>query len=227
MSRRLARLAKAVLPLLLLAAAGPLFAASEADVDIDVTIAGALSVSVDAVHSSTRGAVWDASVPNQQLVSASSVTITNDSGGLTEKWALSTDAQSVNAAGGSAVWTLASSTSPALPGDDQFAVQAVFGSSNTAAGSCPGVGAQAWNEGFAQPLTAVPVTYTSTVFADTLDAAMNAGGATAAPDVSSGPHDGRVFASHKRALCWRVIAPYTSSTADTQNIQIIVTAQSP
>lgn len=228
MSRWRAAVKKAALLLLTLGAAGPLFAASSATINIDVTINASLSVAVDSLNSSTyTGVSWNPGTPNQQLVSASTVTVTNDSGGLTEKWALSTNAQSINKAGNASVWTLETSTSPALPGPDQFALQAVFGSSNTASGSCPGVGAAAWNQSFASPLTTTPVLYTSTVFADTLDAGMNSGGGTADPDVSSGPNNGRVYAGDSRALCWRIIAPNTTQTVDTQNIQITITAELP
>ena len=32
-------------------------------------------------------------------------------------------------------------------------------------------------------------------------------------------------AGSKRALCWRIVTPNSTSTADTQNIQVIVSAQ--
>src|SRR5438270_8952014 len=146
--------AKAALLLLILGAAAPSFAGNEAHLDLDVTIAGSLSVSVSAANSSTQTLAWNSSNANEELVAAASATVTNDSGGLTERWALSTNAQSINTAGNAPSWTLVTSTSPALPGADQFALQAVFGSSNTAAGACPGVGAADWNDGSAKPLTA-------------------------------------------------------------------------
>lgn len=215
----------AALLLLTLGAAGPLFAASSATITIDVQIVGTLSVSVDGGGSSTGTAVtWNTAVPNQMFVSQASATVTNDSGGLTEKWALSSDATSINTQGNAETWTLSGSTSPALPGADHYALQAVFGSTNTLAGGCPAVGAADWNNDYAKPLTATPVTYTSTVFTDPN---LAIGGAPAAPDTASGPHDGRMQAGHKRALCWRLIAPGSSSTVDTQNIQIVITAQSP
>ena len=60
-----------------------------------------------------------------------------------------------------------------------------------------------------------------------LDPFLTAGGGTSKPDTASGPHDGRVLAGSKRALCWRVVAPSATSTFDTQNIQIVITALTP
>lgn len=220
----LAVLRKALLPLLLLGAAAPLFAESRASLNIDVTIVGSMSVSVDASDSSTHTAVWNTATANQELVSAASATVTNDALGVTSLWALSTNAQSINTTGDPEQWALATTTAPALPGADQFSLQAVFGSSNTAVAGCPGAGDAAWQHGSAQPLTSVPVVYTSTVFAAP---SLGAGGGTPLPDLTAPGTDGRMFAGSKRALCWRVIAPASTSTTDAQNIQITVTAVSP
>lgn len=210
---------------LLIAGTAPLFAgASSATVNIEVTITGSISVSVDAAASSTQTTTWNTAVSNQELVSQASATVTNDSGGLTEKWALSTNAGSINTLGGGDTWQLQTSTSPALPGPDRFALQAVFGSTNTAASGCPTVGDAAWQHGSAKPLTATPTVYTSSVFAAP---SLATGGASSSPDVPSGPHDGRMHAGSKRALCWRIIAPQSTQTTDAQNIQIIVTAVAP
>lgn len=210
---------------LLFAGTGRAFAgASSATVNIEVTITGSVSVSVDAAPSSTQTTTWNTAVSNQELVSLASATVTNDSGGLTEKWALSSNAKSINTLGNPEQWTLQTSTSPALPGPDQFALQAVFGSTNTAASGCPAVGDAAWQDGSAKPLTATPVVYTSAVFAAP---SLAIGGAKSAPDVSSGANDGRMHAGSKRALCWRIIAPQSTSTTDAQNIQITVTAVAP
>ena len=47
------------------------------------------------------------------------------------------------------------------------------------------------------------------------------------PDVIAGGADGRMFAGSQRALCWRIVTPTTTSTSNTQNIQVVITAQNP
>ena len=205
-------------------AAGRAQAANPAYLNIDVAITANFSVSVNAVASSTdTGTNWNTGTANAKLVDASTATVLNDSGGQTEKWALSTNANSIDTGGASpGSWALQTSTN-VLPGADQFALQAVFGSSNTATGACPLAAAADWDQSYASPLTAAPVTYTSTVFADTT---LNNNG-TQNPDVIAGGANGRMFAGSKRALCWRIITPTSTSTSDTQNIQVVVTAQAP
>ena len=192
--------------------------------NIDVTVNAQVSVAVGGVNSSTYGVVtWNTNTANQEFtagLSASSVTVTNDSN-VVEKWNLSSNANSINTAGNASTWALATSTSPSLPGADAFAVQAVFGSSNTAAGSCPGNGATDWNRSFAPPLTGALQQYTDTVFADTL---LNASGGLSVPDQGSGATS-KIKSSGKRVLCWRLFAPSSTATTDQQNVQVIVTAQ--
>ena len=77
--------------------------------NIDVTITAALSVAVDAANSSTYTVSWSGT-PNQQIFSPSSATVTNDSGILTERWKLFTNANSINTAGGATTWALSGST---------------------------------------------------------------------------------------------------------------------
>ena len=193
-------------------------AANPAQLNISVTITAAKSVSVDGVASSTRAHTWNGT-PNQAFDnSASSITVLNDSLILTEMWALSTNANSINAGG--TAWARTSST--ASVGSDQFGVQAVFGSSNTAvsgAGSCADVTATTWNNGtIAPPLTTSVVTYTNTVFASTQ--LTNLGGSKD-PDTGAGD----MYAGSKRVLCYRAIMPASSSVTATQNVQLTVTAQ--
>ena len=203
--------------------AGEAGATNPAYLNIDVAITANLSVAVNGTGSSTQTVTWNTITPNDLLVSAASATVTNDSGGQTEKWALSTNANSINTLGNPDVWTL-DTTTGTLPGSDEVAVQAVFGSSNTAAAGCPIDTATDWDQAFAPPLTTSPVTYTSSVFAD---ASLNNGGGTPNPDVTAGGANGRMFAGSFRALCWRVITPSSTATADTQNVQVIITAQNP
>ena len=199
--------------------AGEAEAANPAYLNINVTVNANVSVSVNDAASSTMTVSWNAATPNDKLVpvSLASATVTNDSGGVTEKWRLSTNQYSLSAVAGS-TWTLAASSSSV--GADEFAVQAVFGSSNTAATSCLSATHADWNSTFAPVLTTSLQTYTTTTFA--APSLVNNG--TSNPDQTSGTANGRMFAGSKRALCWRIISPSSTSTAETQNVQVIVTA---
>ena len=199
-------------------------AANPATLNINVAVTANLSVAVNGVQSSTyTGVTWNTS--SQQQLTGSTATVLNDSGAQTEKWALSTNGQSIPVSG-TEFWTL--NTSSSAVGADQFSLQAVFGSSATAGGSCPNGASTDWDEDFADPLTTSPVTYTSTQFANTN---LNTGGNGSLflynPDVIAGGANGRMFAGRQRALCWRIRTPTTTSTANTQNIQVIITAQNP
>ena len=201
-------------------------AATTAVLNIDVQVTSNLSVNVNGFASSTDTLVsWNTASPNAKLVSPSSSTVTNDSGAQTEKWALSTNATSIDQGSGGA-WTLAASTQSV--GADAFGLQAVFGSSRTATGGCPNGTASDWDQSYALPLTASPQTYTSALFAD---ANLNQDGDVTHllynPDTASGGGNGRMLASSKRALCWRIVTPQSTSSVDTQNVQVIVTAQNP
>ena len=200
-------------------------AANPAHLNIDVAIQANLSVSVNGVQSSTDTSVtWNTALGNAKIA-GSSATVLNDSGGQTEKWALSTNANTIPVSG-TDNWAL--STSSDAVGADQFALQAVFGSSMTAAGGCPGNNATDWDEAFAPEITNSPVTYTSSVFADSgLNQDGNGTHLLYNPDVIAGGADGRMFAGSQRALCWRIVTPQTTATAVTQNIQLIITAQNP
>src|ERR1700722_7920593 len=104
-----------------------------ADLNIDVTISASKSVSVNGVSAPTASTStvysWTGT-PNFLLVTAATASVVNASGILSEQWYLSTNATSLDAvSGGNQTWTLATTTSPALPGADAFALQAVFGSS--------------------------------------------------------------------------------------------------
>jgi hypothetical protein len=196
-------------------------AANPARLNIDVTITAAMSVAVNGAASSTQTVAWSGT-PNQQFANdGSSVTVLNDTGILSEKWALSSNGASINTVtvGGSS-WTLKGSSTAI--GADSFALQAVFGSSRTVPTGCLGTGAATWNDSVTAPLiSATPVTYTATTFAA---AALNNDG-TYQPDVTSGGGNGLIHAGNRRALCWRVIMPDSTSTTETQNVQVTVTAQ--
>jgi hypothetical protein len=183
---------------------------TSATLNIDVSFNNAKSVEVDSSASSTDTAVW--TVPNQALTSASSATVTNDSI-VAEHWELYTNAASLTTGG--ATWSLASSTSSV--GVDQFAVQAVFGSSNTA--NCSGITAPGtWNRTLnAPPLQATignALSYTSA-------------GQLASPELTnngqSTPSSGDIIhGGDTRALCWRLIAPQSTTATQSQTVQVII-----
>jgi hypothetical protein len=200
-----------------------------ANLNIDVNIVAAKSVTVNGVASSTPTALSWNGVANQQFASVPGVsettsTVQNTSGILSEAWNLSTS-QTNDESGGGNVWAISGSTSSV--GLNQFAVQAVFGSSNTASGACPVIGSGDWNNAtFAVPLTAALQQYVANgVFADS---SLNAGGA--AGNLLYNPDNGNNMlpvaanGSGSRALCWRVIMPSAVTSSDNQMITILVTA---
>ena len=207
------------LGLLGMAAGAQAAATNPARLNINVTITQNLSVKVNAADTSTHTVNWNTATANERLVSVATSTVLNDSGAQTERWQLSTNANSINTALGAQTWAVSSDSSTV--GAEQFALQAVFGSSNTAAGGCPAFNAASWDLDTAAEITATPATYTSSLFAD---ASLNNLGGTPNPDVAG---NGRMFAGSFRALCWRVITPATTATTDTQNVQLIVTAIAP
>jgi hypothetical protein len=191
-------------------------AISSATVNIEVTLVASLSVSVNGAASSTQTVTWNTANPNQAQVSAATATVTNNSGVMIEKWALSTDTNSVDQ-GTEGSWSLAASTTSV--GVNKFAVQAVFGSSSTV--SCPSASSTDWNASFAAPLTTTPQSYSDSLYADS---SLNVNG-TYKPD--DAPNSGDMFPGDSRALCWRLIMPNGTTVTDTQNIQLVITAQGP
>ena len=189
-----------------------------ARLNIEVTITQNLSVLVNEFASSTQTVAWNAANPNDRLVSPSSATVRNDSGAQTERWQLSTNLNSIPASG-TDQWTV--STDSSAVGAEQFALQAVFGSSNTLANGCPVFNSADWDLAEASEVTTGLQTYTSALFADPN---LTAGGGTPNPDVAG---NGRMTANSKRALCWRVIAPASTVATAAQTVQLIVTALAP
>ena len=221
--RRLGAALAALMSLPLLITRARATATAAASLNIEVAVIANLSVKIDGVASSTgASAAWSAA-GQAFLASSATAAVTNDSGAQTERWGLSTLAASIDQ-GTAGSWSL--STDTTTVGPDQFAAQAVFGSAATPAGGCPSAGSPDWNAAFAPALTAgAPAVYTSARFADTN---LNAGGAGSQnPDTASGPHDGRMLAGSRRALCWRVRTPSSTSTGDTQTIMVIVSALLP
>ena len=186
--------------------------------NIDVTVTASLSVAVDNVNSSTYQALGWSGTPNTALVSQTTATVKNDSGILTERWELFTNAQSIDQTGGNP-WTNTASTTNV--GGDQFAVQAVFGSSHTA--TCPIATAGDWNGSIAAtPLgSGVSQAAQYTTAGVLSDTTLTTNG-SALPD--SATNSGSMLGGNQRALCWRVITPQSTTSAHTQNIQVIVEA---
>lgn len=202
---------------------------SSATVSIDVVIQANLSVEVSTDSSnfeasSTETFTWNTYLGSTPFTNntSSTVYVLNDSGGQTEDWGLSTNANSIDVTGNNETWAVA--TSSISPGSNKFAVQAVFGSSDTAVGGgCPAAGAAIWANGAEAPLLTQNVqTYTDSMFTDS---GLSAGSGKTAPDDT--PSNNDMSANSERALCWQVVTPNTTTTAHEQNIQIIVTAQNP
>ena len=199
--------------------------------DIDVSVSAQLSVEVNSLETSTQSVGWTET--NQDMVSPSSATVTNNSTGLSERWELSTNSQSSDQGTGGS-WSLQTSTTGSI-GQNQFALQAVFGSTNTvagaagsASGACPSVSSSDWNQSFAPAITTTPQYYTSTNFADP---SLSISGASANPDCTSAGGscvaNGDMFDNDYRALCWRILGPSSVSNTDNQVVQVIVTAANP
>jgi hypothetical protein len=223
---------------------------------IDVTVSASASVTINAAQTSTASPTiaWS---DTTRVVAAgdnsgylgSSATVIN-SGNLTERWYLSTNAQSLDQTGANP-WTLVVSSNIGDVGLDQFALQAVFASSNTAASGgangCPQSGSTGntnandamWNStttivSAAGPTVgvtgnaygaqgAIGTAYTNYVNTQS----QTVGGASAYPDTGTGY---QMYSNSLgngyglRALCWRVILPVGVNSADTQVIPLIVTA---
>jgi hypothetical protein len=213
---------------------------SSATLNIDVTVNAATAVSIDSLGVSSSIAIsWN---PATRQVSSndqvSSATVKNP-GNLTERWSLTTTATSINAnnVGGDVLtWAMINSTGTTGVNDDQFAVEAVFASSATTNAQCPVDAAAIWTD------TATVVFNTSlgaTAYygeGTNLDQYVNVldTHGTACPDTgcnaSGTGNTAKMFAFNAtsgvglRALCWRVILPTGTSSANNQIIPIIVTA---
>jgi hypothetical protein len=224
-SKKWMKLAAAVIAALAWLAPAKANAANPAYLNIDVSVTETLSVAVNGVATSSVTANWNTANPNQLIV-GSSATVLNNAGGP-ETWELSTNANSIDT-GSQGNWTLVTTTTSA-PGSNAFAVQAVFGSSSTAAGNgtgngnngCPLTSSTDWNASFAPPLTSGVVAYSNTKFADS---SLTFNGT---PNTDGAPNAGDLLNTSARALCWRLEMPSATTITDTQNIQVIVTAANP
>jgi hypothetical protein len=140
---------------------------TSAYLNIEITINATLSVTVDNVASSSYTTNWTGT-PNQALASVSTATVTNNSTALSEGWSLSTWGTTLDISGSGTQETWANANSTTSVGTNAFGVQAVFGSSATASGSCPAAAATDWANGAINPpLTTTAVPYTATTFSST------------------------------------------------------------
>jgi hypothetical protein len=205
-----------------------------ATLDIEVTVIAPLSVEVNGLAISTQTVAW--SVSASTMVSPSTVTVTNNSAGTSEIWELSASPNSIDQIDVHADWTLETSTLT-QPGQNQFALQAVFGSSMTAASGCPIISSTDWNQGFATAINTTPTMYQNAPLSGFMDTSLNVNG-TPSPDCMgngiawNGPNNncqanGDMFMNSQRALCWRVLGPSSVTNADPQVIQLFVTAANP
>ena len=177
--------------------------------NIDVTIANNLSVSVSNVRTSSVTQAFTG--PGAAVQAASTATITNDSGYIAERWELSAPATTFDSPTGSAGWAIGT-----VAGPDQVKVQAVFGAAGTANNACSG--ASFGSSTIAPALTSATQTpYTTTVLADSA-----LGGYPAAqPDSTTSL---KMNAGSSRALCWQLTLPTSTSFTGDQVVPIIVTA---
>ena len=197
---------------------------STATLNIDVTITAVMSVNITGVIATTATANWNGVLSS--VTATSSVTVTNDSSIVTERWKLSTTATSWPTGTGTGSWTINNSSSN-LPAD-YVSVQAVFGSSNTTINGCAATTSTGtWNLTANAPvLTTVAQQYT---FAGVLGSPeLVASGGLYTPDVNSGP-SGAMYGNGSpnggvRALCWRLVMPPSTSVTGTQVVPITVTA---
>ncbi|MDE2509714.1 MAG: hypothetical protein KGL74_01210 [Elusimicrobia bacterium] len=177
--------------------------------NIDVTIANNLSVSVSNVRTSSMTTAF--TTAGAAIQAASTATVTNDSGYLAERWELSAPASAFDSPTGAAGWTIGT-----VSGVDTVKLQAVFGAAGTANAACSG--ATFGSSTIAPALTSATQTpYTTTILADSA-----LGGYPAAqPDSLTTL---KMNAGSSRALCWQLTLPTSTSFTGTQVVPIIVTA---
>ena len=177
--------------------------------NIDVTIANNLSVSVSNVRTSSMTQAFTSAGASVQA--ASTATVTNDTGYLAERWELSAPLNAFDSPTGAAGWTIGTTA-----GVDTVKLQAVFGAAGTANAACSG--ATFGSSTIAPALTSATQTpYTTSILADSA-----LGGYPAAqPDSTTSL---KMNAGSSRALCWQLTFPTSTSFTGIQVVPIIVTA---
>jgi len=184
--------------------ANNVWAVNPATVNITVTMAGGLSVTVDGIGNVTRDLATQS--PNALVVTGSSVAVKNDSGGLTETFELSS-ADSTSSGG---VWTLVTTTETA-PGADAFALQALF----NAVGDGVAPTAAEWDE------TAAPIRLISAAVVDKRYTSTKFTATGGDPDVANG----NMNDNSERALFMRLYMPASDGSGGLeQTITLTITA---
>jgi hypothetical protein len=229
MTKHIGRIALCLAALALSAIGGPgqAWAATPAFQDLTVTFGGSLDVKIDGAFNNTYALGTAGS--SQILATASTATITNASGGLTEQWSLS-----VSTVAGGGDWAVTTSTGNSganattctgnCPGLDQFALQAVFVSSLSVAAACPNNSSK-WDT-VVSTVGVASAAYRSYRYGDPALFPLVTG-PSGLPDVASGTKDGNMYGfanSGRRGLCTRLIMPSGSSSPTQQTIRLTITA---
>ena len=199
-------------------------ASNPARLTIDVTVNTTLSVKVNSQASSTM--TDTANVGGAPSVNTATATVASDATGVNEFWDLSSQ-DAVKKADGTTVWTLATSTFGAAgPASDKFALQAMFISSNAAAGDCTatlGPADAEWDGLNAPALTTGLQRYT-TGAAGKFAHQTTITGAKGDPDFTAGGNDGRMRPSGFRGFCYRIVPPTDTSYISNVMLYLTVTA---
>jgi hypothetical protein len=159
--------------------------------------------------------------------------VTNDSGGLSEKWQLSGYQWSLDG-GGNGAWSLVPSTNSTDMGLSSYTLQAVFLSSGALVTDCPPLSSGVWTN---QGIGTMTLVTTGGVQYGTAGSGNNFEWyaspyvtASGLPAAQNKPDNAlRMYPAAanqgKRALCWKVIGPSSVLNQDQQNIQLLITAQ--
>lgn len=195
-----------------------------AELDLQVTFSGNLSVSVDGLNYSTRTFTATANA----LVVPSSATIENN-GSLVETWEMS-----VSTVSGGGDWALQTTTTTP-PDVDEYAFQALFISSATSllnepgswSNGCPSNTSSDWNS-YSSIVTSSPTVYTSGLYSDP----NAAGGASGLPDEATGVQNGDMLpfssaGNGLRGLCARIYMPSGTAFVGTQQVMRLTITAAP
>ena len=201
---------------------------ASANLMIDVTVNANVSVLINTVVNSSVS-VANVTPGGAAVISPSTATVTHNGTGISEYWKLSS-ADAIDSNTNGAGWTLASSTGTM----DQFALQALFISSNAAPSDCTAtVAGTDWNQAYAAPLTSTPQYYRSSSNASPMFSDQTAiGKSNGNPDVVGGGNDGRMSpfggagGVGARGFCYRIMPPSSVSSADNQILYVTVSASS-
>ena len=204
------------------------YAATTSYLNIEVTINQSLAVQVNYLDvGSTQNWANNWSATHSSETSTSSATVTNNSGGLIERWMLSTYAKS-NPTGTAVQWSISATTNSASLGTDKFALLAQFIPQGGGTG-CPALWDTSWTvstmsivgsgvpQFYGQPFDGTRYWYTSAQGSSGPDVT-----ATFQMDpVSMGGTYGQ------RGLCWKLMGPPATTVSGSnvnETVQLVVTA---